>query len=122
MSPLDLDLFRALPNGETKPAKVKSPPTHQAGEWFVKGPIPGPWLSVAAALPGKSLHVAMALWFAAGLTKRRKVKLTRQFLERFSVKPDAGRRALQKLETASLVTVERGPGRCPTVTINDTEA
>ena len=29
---------------------------------FLKGPIPMPWLIVAGNLPGKALHVGIALW------------------------------------------------------------
>lgn len=117
MSPPDLDRFRLPSKGEPRPGKPKQIPRHKTGEWFVKGPIPGEWLSEAAKLPGRVLHVGVALWFAAGLSKQREVKLTRQLLARFGIKPDAGRWALKKLETAGLVSVHRTSGRSPIVTI-----
>ena len=40
-------------------------PRPKAGERFLKGPIPMDWLSAAARLPGKSLHVAIAIWLCA---------------------------------------------------------
>jgi hypothetical protein len=39
---------------------TRRPPRHRRGERFLKGPIPWPWISAAAALPGKALH-GMAL-------------------------------------------------------------
>jgi DNA-binding MarR family transcriptional regulator len=114
---LDLERFRATSKTEPDQTRPQTPPRHEPGEWFVKGPIPGEWLSRAAALPGKSLHVALAIWYLAGRSKCRTVKLTRQVLSRFGVLPDANRRALQRLESAALVTVKRSPGRAPIVTI-----
>ncbi len=90
---------------------------HSRGSWFLKGPIPGDWLSQAAALPGKSLHVGLALWYLVGLNKQRGVTLTRAVLAKFAVMPDAGRRGLQQLEDAGLVVVQRHSGRCPRVTL-----
>lgn len=34
---------------------------------FIKGPIPLTWWTNAAALPGKALALASAIWFKAGL-------------------------------------------------------
>ena len=86
---------------------------------FLKGPIPCHWLERAAKLSGKALHVAVALWFLAGLTRRREVKLTRSTLKRFGVLPDAARRALGALEKDGLVSVQRSPGRSPLVSLQD---
>ena len=68
MYSVDLDRFSAPGSGEL-PSTTTRPPRHKAGEWFVKGPIPGEWLRLAALEPGKTLHVAMALWYMAGLTR-----------------------------------------------------
>ena len=92
-------------------------------EWIyfrtVKGPIPGEWVSRAAKLPGRVLHVGLALWFLAGMEKCRTVKPTWRIWRRFSVSPDTGRRGLAELERAGLVSVDRHPGRCPLVTIRE---
>lgn len=114
---LNLEQFRAKRDGDLQPAEPKRPPRHKAGEWFLKGPIPGEWLHRAAKLPGHALHVALALWYLAGLEKCRQVKLTWRVYARFAVSPDAGRRGLAALERADLVAVDRHPGRCPVVTI-----
>ena len=121
MHSLDLDQFRARRNGELRPAKSTRAPRHKAGEWFLKGPIPGEWLHRAAELPGRALHVALALWYLAGVEKRRQVKLTWGVFARFGVSPDAGGRGLVALERAGLVAVDRPPGRCTVVTILESE-
>lgn len=72
----------ALPKGKIHPIKPKAKlPRHQAGEKFLKGPIPFDWLCAAAQLPGKSLQVAMAIWFLAGLHKSPTVKLSQSVLK-----------------------------------------
>ena len=83
------------------------------------GPIPLGGLSVAAGLPGKALHVALALWYQAGLTKARTVKASRGLLKRFGVERKAGYSSLGRLEEAGLISVTRHVGRCPRVTILD---
>ena len=98
-------------------SKTQRPPRHRVGEEFLKGPIPLPWLQRAATLPGKALATSLALWFMAGLTKNRTVKLSRAVAERFNVGRKATARCLRLLENADLVSVKRHPGRCPVVTI-----
>jgi hypothetical protein len=74
-------------------------------------------LSVAARQPGRALHVAIALWFIAGLTKTREVKLATAPLAEFGVNRHAGYRGLAALEAAQLVEVVRHRGRLPIVTL-----
>ena len=118
---LDLDQFRAKREGKSRPAKRQPPPRHKAGEWFLKGPIPGSWLVGVFSLPartrGRALRVGLALWYLAGLNKSRSVIPTWKTWERFGLSPDAGRRGLATLERAGLVTVDRPSGSCPVVTI-----
>jgi hypothetical protein len=118
---LELDQFRATEQQVGRQPAPKHPPRHKRREWFLKGPIPGNWLGRASALPGKSLHVALAVWHEAGLKKCREVKLTRTVLAKFDVLPDSGRRGLKWLEGAGLVVVRRHSGRCPVVTIEEVE-
>ena len=73
----------------------------------------------AAILPARALHVALAVWYLAGLEKDWQVKLTWSVLARFGLSAYTGRRGLAALELAGLVTVERRPGCCPVVTIQD---
>ena len=90
---------------------------------FIKGPIPLGWITKAAGVEGKTLHVAIALWFLKGLKRSRKVALSQSTLRLFGVRRQASYRALCRLENAGLVSVVRHPGRNPIVTIllTDTE-
>ena len=87
------------------------------GERFLKGPVPLPWLETAARLPGKSLHTGVALWYVAGLTRSPTVPLSNIAGDRFGLDRNAKYRALEWLEGAGLVRVERKLGRAPLVTI-----
>lgn len=123
MHSLDLEQFRVKREGKTRPAKQQCPPRHKAGEWFLKGPIPGSWLVRVFSLPartsGRALRVGLALWYLAGVKKSRIVKPTWDTWRRFGLSPDAGRRGLVNLERVALVAVDRQPGCCPVVTIQD---
>lgn len=95
------------------------PPRECRGERFLKGPVPLEWLSAAAYLPGKSMHVAIALWFLAGLTESRQVTLSNVIALRFGSDRSSKYRALAWLERARLIEVERKLGRAPVVTLLD---
>lgn len=88
---------------------------------FVRGPIPLGWIATAAKLPGKSLHVGLAVWLLAGLEQGDVVKLTAKAINTFGVSRESLRRSLRALEQAGLVSVARRHGRCPVVTILDQE-
>ncbi len=81
------------------------------GDLFIKGPIPMAWISSAANLPGKSILVALAFFWLAGMKQQQKVKITRQALELFNVSDDAYRDALIRLEQAGLIKVSRAQGQ-----------
>jgi hypothetical protein len=77
------------------------------------------WVSRAVRLPGKSWHVASALWFV-GIRSRSKsatVQLTARTLSRFGLTRQAVYRALSHLEIAGLVQVQRPSGKRLVVTI-----
>jgi hypothetical protein len=114
---IDLERFRRNNPDELQPPRPKRRPRRTAGDWFLKGPIPGKWLQCAAGLPGRALHVGLAVWVAAAMDHSNRAKLTRRHLSRFAVPYDAGRRGLTTLEKAGLVYAERHPGRCPVVTL-----
>lgn len=88
---------------------------------FIKGPIPLGWITTAAGVKGKTLHVAMVLWFLAGLKRSRTVALSQSALRLFGVGRQASYRALLRLENAGLVSVDRHPGRNAIVTIRITD-
>lgn len=114
MPPIDVDRLR-LHKGTTTASK--RPPVPGKGERFLKGPIPLRWLEAAAVLPGRSLHAGIALWYAAGLTRSASVPLSNISGLRFGLDRNAKYRALDWLEKAGLVSVERKLGRAPVVTI-----
>ena len=101
-----------------RPLYQRSKPPHpKKGERFLRGPIPLDWLSRAAALPGRSLHVAIAVWFMAGLKKTNVVPISNITSLQFGLDRNAKYRALDWLENANLITVERRAGRAPIITI-----
>lgn len=116
---MDIEQFRAKPGDVQPQTRRRKSPRRKAGGWFIKGPIPGVWLVRASRVSYRALRVALVLWYLAGVTKSREVKPTWQTWERFGMSPDAGRQGLLALEQAGLVEVERHPGRCPVVTIED---
>lgn len=89
-------------------------------DWFLKGPIPGPWIERAASLPGKALHVAMALQHQSALAKSKQVKVGKKLQVKFGLKSDSYLRGLRQLEGAGLVRVSSRPGNLHQITIQDT--
>jgi hypothetical protein len=87
------------------------------GETFLKGPIPMRWLNHAASLPGKALHVGIIAWFLAGIEGKATIRFSQARLREMGILRNAGYRALDALENAGLVKVERKAGRLPIVTI-----
>jgi hypothetical protein len=85
---------------------------------FIKA-IPLQWLTPAAASPGKTLAVALAVWFQFGRSKGRPFKLTSAILKRFSVSRKASYHGLKELEKIGLITVQRQKGKNPIVTVLD---
>lgn len=83
-------------------------------DWFVRGPIPWPWIRAAMALRGSGLHVAMQLLLWSGMKKSRVVRLN---MSAMPVGRSAVSRGLGYLERAGLVRVRRQRGRWPVVTI-----
>jgi len=78
---------------------------------FIKGPIPMDWISAAAKLPGKAIHVALALYWMGGMNPQKRFKITRRALDLFNVSDDAYRDALLRMEAANLIRVSRSPGQ-----------
>ncbi len=94
-----------------------SVPLHRGGELFVRGPIPWAWLTAAARLPGRALHVGIVLWLESGFRTSAVVALSQQRLRDLGVDRYAGYRGLSRLEQADLVDVQRHPGRLSVVTL-----
>jgi hypothetical protein len=84
---------------------------------FLKGPVDWNWLSAAARLPGRALHVALAVAHLDGFEEAGTVKLKPSVCTELGIKRHAAYRALDHLEEAGLVKVERKRGAAPVVTI-----
>ena len=82
---------------------------------FLRGPVPLEWLGSAATLPGKTLHVGIALWWLHGMAKGKPFKLTQKALQILNVERDAASAALTRLEKAGLIRLVRQPGQRPMV-------
>ena len=84
---------------------------------FLKGPIPWPWLSAAARLPGRALHVAVAIRLFVGMKKTSRIALSVSWLAELGLSRHAAYRGLIALESRGLVSVDRHRGRKPVVTV-----
>ena len=75
------------------------------------------FLTRASRLPGRSLHLAVALQLIATAQSSYRVPLSNVATQVFGLNRNAKYRALAWLERAGLVQVERKIGRSPLVTI-----
>lgn len=101
------------------PPKRGRLPRHKPGEKFLKGPIPMDWIHAAGKLPGQALRVALELWFLAGCEKTGSIRITNARLVKLGISCNTARRAIQQLEDAKLIGVERPDGRSLVVTLNE---
>ena len=94
------------------PTPKKLPRPRPRGR-FLKGPIPWDWLTRAARLSTSSavLKVALLIWFQAGLKATDTVRLSGDLMESWNLTRFSLYRAVDKLEEANLVTVNRARGR-----------
>src|SRR5262245_40995994 len=100
------------------PGRSRRPPRHRPGEWFLRGPVPWPWLEAAAALPGQALALSLCLWREVGRAHKRTVKV-RLGHQGLGLSEYAARRAMKLLEKAGLVSLQRHPGKGIEVTLLD---
>lgn len=94
-------------------------PKHRPGESFIKGPLPLSWFKVAATCGGRSVDVALLVWYAVNWYRSNPAKLTPNILREFDIHPKTARSILRKLAAVGLVDVEFHRGRSPLVTIKD---
>ena len=78
---------------------------------FLQGPTSWPWLSRAGQLPGRALHVALAIRLWTGIKKSDCIVVPTATLVEMNVNRHAARRAVQALEGAGLLVVDRHVGR-----------
>lgn len=102
-------------------AKLLAPPKpalrqHQK-TWFLRGPIPGPWLTAACGLGVNAIRAGLAIWHVARMSRSPSISLSAVVLERFCIaRVDVG---LAELEAAGLISVVRQRGKRPSITICD---
>jgi hypothetical protein len=115
----NLDNLRLTPEQVAKAPrkpKVQRKPRRVFAGNFVPA-IPLEWANTAGCLPGKALHVALAIWRQAALKRSVTIPLPNGALAGYGVKKQAKRVALLALERAGLIQVEWKPGCNPIVTI-----
>lgn len=122
MDDVNLDSLRLTRESQigienAKRSQKKSRKSRHPDGWFIWGPIPGHYVSRAAALPGKSLTLWLALWSEHWRRKGQPLRMTRELLGRFHLTPDSAHLALKHLEHAGLLTAQRGRGRLATVSL-----
>lgn len=102
---LDIEEFKLSNNVYKKPKVLPTITSIKQGDgWFIKGPLSGTWMSTAAKLGGShTLHVALAIQYVSGLKRNREIILERFHLDRFGVKKDSTRRAMDRLKKAGLI-------------------
>jgi hypothetical protein len=93
------------------------PPTVKKYNKFIKGPLPLDWFIVAAGLPCGATHVALVLWYLAGLKKNMTVSLPNKPLKEMKIGKNTKSRALKALVGAGLIKVVQKRGNSPVVTI-----
>ena len=84
---------------------------------FLKGPIPMPWLVVAANLPGKALHVGIALWFWSGIKKSEKFILPGNVITDLGVSRQTCNTQLKAMEKAGLLSIKARIGKKSQITL-----
>ncbi len=85
---------------------------------FLRGPISWDWLLQAGKLPGKALQVALFIQHYRGILKNDTVPLNLSKISReMAIDRSTASRALDHLEKAGLVQVQRLPGRKVLVTV-----
>lgn len=97
------------------PTKIVTPGTGPVAKpakvYFLRGPIPLPWLKRAALQPGKAYTLGTILWWFKGMNPAKPIKVTTKSLKYFSLSEDAYRDGLKRLEEAGLVSVKRKNGQ-----------
>ena len=122
---IDLDQFRLDDENISAEIPTKSKRTRtsrQQCSLFLRGPIPWPWLSTAMRLPGSSLQVALLIRLLEGLNKARTFAWRPSLAEEVGLSRHAVRRALEALEEAGLILVNRRPGQTYRIMVLELDA
>jgi hypothetical protein len=95
------------------------PFTPTRDEKFVRGPLPLLWLQEASRLGGKhTMATALALWHIVGLAKSLEIRANQSSIKNvWGFSRDSARRAMERLEKAGLIRINRKKGSVSGVTI-----
>ncbi len=85
------------------------------GRFLKKTPLDP--LQRAARIPGRALHVYLAIRHRCDLRREQTITLPAAYIQTFGIGKDVKRRALAELETAGLIRVESHLGRTARVTL-----
>ena len=120
----DVKRLRLSPAAALRPPgrRNTSPRQPRVHGLFLKGPVSWTWLSTAARLPGRALHVALGIRLFTGIKKTRRIALSVSWLSQLGVSRHAAYRGLKALEDRGLVSVDRHRGRKPLVTVIEIES
>jgi len=87
------------------------------GGHFLKGPVPLPWLRIAANLPGKALHIGIALWYWSGIKKSETFILPANAIRDLGVSRQTCYTQLKAMEKAGLLSIKPRKGKKPGITL-----
>lgn len=85
-------------------------PSCELSDEFIQRPIPMVWISQVAKLPGKTINVAIALWWVHCISGGGEINLTRKALTLLNVNRETANDALERMERAGLIDVVRNVG------------
>lgn len=117
---MDIEKFRFNETGAsvvpTKPSRTIHKKVRLLGGSFVAA-IPLPWIQRAAQLSGKTLNLALAIRYQHGLHKEAPFSLSYKTAHDFGIRRRSVYGALTTLESAGLITVQRGAGKSPIISV-----
>lgn len=101
--------YSEVGKGFTKGAKSE--------DLFLKGPIPLSWIQRVTSLPGKTLHVALAIRWLSDMNPGARVKISKKAMKAFGFSADTCRDALKRLEAIGVIEVQSLPGQMSLITL-----
>ena len=113
-NPLSFQLYPKLP---PNPLNRNGRKVSSVRGKFILGPLDVVWLSHARKLGVGALWVGLSLWYLRGLKGSDSFLVSNLTMQEWDVLADAKGRALRKLQSAGLITMEQRGKRNPRVTI-----
>ena len=98
-------------------ATLKARKRQKRARRFVKGPLHWPWMAAAARCHPRGLEVVLTVKMLSDTSGQHEVELSSMLLKELGIGRETKRRALDALEAAGLVVVDRNRGRLPRVSL-----